>query len=558
MNLNDQPATKLPVRLGIWIGAAILPALMAVFYIGEQLAGLPFVPFDFFNWLTRILPGALVTFGIDRMVDVLLLLGLGSDLDSAAKTAEHILALVIFWVLGVLLVMLLFAILDRFPRIREGAMSGFVFVLIAGIPLTAISMQVNVSASAPQELQLIWMLMLFFGVGMLVNWAHDRLQTVASYASAAVVDQDRRQFIIRLGGATAMITVFGAGLGALLRPSEQAPRSFNTGVALTDGSGQPLPNADAALEPAPGTRLEYTPIDQHYRIDILAGALPTIPEDYRLPISGLVANPVSWTLDEIRAMPSTDAFITMSCISNRIAGSLISTTRWTGVSLQHILDQIQPAENAVALKIVGADGFDEFLSLELIRADERIMLAYDFDDAPLPLRNGYPLRVHIPDRYGMKQPKWITSIEVVASEEEGYWVRRGWSQLARVNATSVIDTVATDAIYTDAAGKQRVPVGGIAWAGDRRITAVEVQVDGGEWVPAQLRTPLSELTWVIWRYDWEFAEGSHTFAVRCYESPTGEAADAYLQVMIPRGTRPDGATGLHLIQADVAAPQPEA
>jgi hypothetical protein len=204
---------------------------------------------------------------------------------------------------------------------------------------------------------------------------------------------------------------------------------------------------------------------------------------------------------------------------------------------------------------VGADGFDEFLSLELIRADERIMLAYAFDDAPLPLRNGYPLRVHIPDRYGMKQPKWITSIEVVASEEEGYWVRRGWSQLARVNATSVIDTVATDAIYTDAAGKLRVPVGGIAWAGDRRITAVEVQVDGGEWVPAQLRDPISELTWVIWRYDWEFAEGSHTFAVRCYESPTGEAADAYLQVMIPRGTRPDGATGLHLVQADVAAPQ---
>ena len=47
---------------------------------------------------------------------------------------------------------------------------------------------------------------------------------------------------------------------------------------------------------------------------------------------------------------------------------------------------------------------------------------------------------------------------------------------------------------------------------------VEVQIDGGEWVPADLRAPLSETSWVIWRYDWPFEPGDHTFAVRCTEA----------------------------------------
>ena len=58
-------------------------------------------------------------------------------------------------------------------------------------------------------------------------------------------------------------------------------------------------------------------------------------------------------------------------------------------------------------------------------------------------------------------------------------------------------------------------------------------------VEARLRTPLSETTWVIWRYDWPFAEGNHTFEVRCAE------ADGTPQIEEERGNRPSGATGLH-------------
>jgi DMSO/TMAO reductase YedYZ molybdopterin-dependent catalytic subunit len=341
------------------------------------------------------------------------------------------------------------------------------------------------------------------------------------------------------------LTVVGAGLGALLGESTPEPSRGGTELASTTNMAD-LPNADSPVTPAPGTRPELTSVADHYRIDILAGSLPSIPQDYTLPIGGLVANSVDWTLDEIRALPNISEYITMSCISNRLGGSLISTTKWTGVSFQEILNIVQPSENAQAIKITGYDGFDEYIDLDLVREDERIMLAYAFNDQDLPLRNGYPLRTHIPNRYGMKQPKWIQAIEFVDAWEPGYWVRRGWSRDAMVNTTSVIDTVATRDVYTEE-GQLLVPIGGIAWAGAHGIARVEISVDGGEWQAAELREPLSERAWVLWRYNWAFAEGNHQFQVRAYEKAPDGQSDPILQSTETRGTRPDGATGIHVV-----------
>ena len=169
------------------------------------------------------------------------------------------------------------------------------------------------------------------------------------------------------------------------------------------------------------------------------------------------------------------------------------------------------------------------------------MLTYAWDGLPLEVKHGFPLRIYIPDHFGMKQPKWITSIEVVEEWQEGWWVRRGWDPNAYMRATSVIDTVAVSDTFTAEDGQQFVPVGGIAHAGDRGISKVEVQVDDGEWVEAQLRQPLSETTWVIWRYDWPFQSGNHKFSGRCPE-PTGTAKNP-----TPAGSRPSGATGIHSV-----------
>ena len=128
---------------------------------------------------------------------------------------------------------------------------------------------------------------------------------------------------------------------------------------------------------------------------------------------------------------------------------LIGTTYWTGASLQDILADVRPQGDARYLFITSGDGFYETVDLDLINSDKRIMLAYNWDAKPIPFDHGFPLRIWLPDRFGMKQPKWITGIEVIGDYEEGYWVERGWSKDALVKSTSVVDTVAVDSLIED-------------------------------------------------------------------------------------------------------------
>jgi len=556
---------KISPLWGAVIGALVSPVLIALFFIGERFANLPFLPLNFFDWMIRSLPGELITFGIDTMVELIIAVGGGDDLDAAAKLAERAMGIGLFWGLGVVTATIFFWALNQIDWDDVSYIPGGIYGLAFGIPLMALAIPISITSPAPLWLKIVWAGLLFLGYGVAVGWAYNLLgigtTTVEANTGNVKTDGiDRREFIVRVGGASATLTVVGVGLGNLLGSANSsttvadapttdlAPEAEATAEAVTE-----VADADAGLVPAPGTRPEITPVRDHYRIDILSSGLPSIPADYTLPITGLVANEVAWSLDEIMEMPSQSEIITMSCISNRIAGSLISTVKWTGVSFQEILDRVEPSEDAMAIKIIGYDNFDEFLELDMIRNDERIMLAYHFDDEPLPLRNGFPLRIHIPDRYGMKQPKWIRSIEFVDAWEPGYWVRRSWSRDAIVNAVSVIDTVATEDTFQDDNGVTYVPIGGMAWAGDRPIVSVEVSIDGGEWQACELREALSERAWTIWRYDWAFEEGDHTVQIRAFEAAPEGQSDPLLQPTETRGVRPDGATGIHDMEFSLAA-----
>jgi DMSO/TMAO reductase YedYZ molybdopterin-dependent catalytic subunit len=451
----------------------------------------------------------------------------------------------------------LFYVLQRVKEYKPSYTPGLILGAVVGIPMMLVSSSINFTATADPIIGAIWTLIVMVGWGAAHSWIYNDLLKlpVDSPASASVTAIDRRQFIIRIGGATATLTVIGAGLGALLGQRNQVS---TVSIAAADPEATPAveateapetPNVDASLEPAPGTRPEITPLEDHYRIDI-SSRPPTIDgATWVLPITGLVENPVELSLADLRNnYDALDQFVTISCISNQVGGDLIGTTRWTGVSLQTIMDEVKPQGSH--LKITGADGFDEVLDLSLAKLDDRVMLAYDWDGQPLTEGHGFPLRVFIPDHYGMKQPKWINGMEVIDGWQEGYWVRRGWSETALVNATSVIDTVAVDSAIEDG-DNLLIPIGGIAYAGDRGISKVEIKVDDGDWVEAQLRESVSELTWVIWRYDWPFEEGSHNFQVRCVEG------NGTQQVESSRGVRPDGATGIDSVTQALELPEEE-
>ncbi len=545
---------KPSLRLGFLSGGLLTMALTSLLFLADQIAGLPFIPFDVFDFVSRLLPGALLTFGIDMMVELIIAFNLG-ETSAAAKTAEQLMGLGAFLALGALAITLLYWLMNRSKTSARNLFPGLLLGLAVGAAMMLISAQVNLTASAPVPVQMVWVLLAFALWGMAANWiyndlAHSDGKTKTDEATGETVTVqplNRRQFMVRVGGASAVLTVIGAGLGTLLgrQPGEGGVVSAIPADAATDGAGNVLPNAADRLEPAPGTRPEYTPLDDHYRIDISSRPPVIDSNEWRLEVSGLVDNPASLSLQDLHdKFERIDRFITLSCISNRIGGTLISTTKWSGFRMKDFLDFVKPQANAVAMKITGADNFDEYVMLDLVEAEERVMFAYEWDDQPLKQKHGFPLRIYLPDRYGMKQPKWIKSIEFVDAWAEGYWVRRGWSVDAIVNRTSVVDAVSTDSILKDDDG-YIVPVGGIAYAGAKMISKVEVSVNGGDWEEAQLRQPLSELTWVVWRYDWRFQEGEYRFEVRTFD------ADGHMQSLDSRGTRPDGATGVHAKKANM-------
>lgn len=548
---NPRSQFRIAPLTGAVVGFLLTAALSAVFYLGQRLWGLPFVPFDVFEWVTGRLPGPVVTRGIEAVVTLIRTLGLGST-DVAAKAIEQLMAIAGLMLAGAAAGAVLVSIRNR-PGgrwKRAGAVVGG----LAGILIVLGGVSLDGGASAAPVLSFVWVLAACLIWGVALDWADRRLRDLPASAGGApaaeswTVDRlDRRRFLIRLGGAAATITVSGTVIGMLVgrrQPEETSggPRvpGMSSDPATRWSASHALPNAGATVLPAPGTRPEFTPLDDHYRIDI--NLLPPVirEETWALEIRGLVNKPLRMTLAELRDnFRPMHQFVTLACISNEIAGDLIGTTRWTGVSLRRLLPYLGLRPAATHLKILSADGFYEVVSLETITADERVMLTYAWDGVPLPTRHGFPLRIYIPDRYGMKQPKWITAIEAIGRPEDGYWVVRGWDSPARMQATSVIDTVALDPVITGSDGRRLVPIGGIAHAGARGISKVEVRVDDGDWRAAQLRTPLSGTTWVIWRYDWPFEPGAHTFTVRCTD---GAGAP---QITEPSPPHPAGATGLH-------------
>jgi DMSO/TMAO reductase YedYZ molybdopterin-dependent catalytic subunit len=514
---------------GAMVGVMLTASLIAVFYLAWRLAGLPFVAFDVFDWMARTLPGYVIAFGIDAMVSVIRALHLG-PISEVAKTAEKAMAIVGLLVTGAIAGAVLFALLRAF-RGNYPCLFGVVVGAAVGAPVTLISHSVTQTATAGPIISAVWILAAFLIWGAALGWCYRRLSALWTEDVARI---NRRRFLIRLGGATAVIIVAGAVVGNLVG---RRRREVIKGERWS--ANHALPNADAAVKPAPATRSEFTPLERHYRIDINTIPPAIKEDDWRLKISGLVESPLAFTLDDLRGKyEPLHQFITLSCISNPIGGDLIGTTRWTGVSLQRLLPDLRLKPEATHLKLRSADGFFEVVPLETVKADGRVMLTYAWDGVPLLAEHGFPLRIYIPDLYGMKQPKWIESIEATNHLEPGYWVQRGWDAQARMKATSVIDTIAVDMMIVQADARTLIPIGGIAHAGARGVSKVEVQVDGGEWREAQLRTPLSGLTWVIWRYDWPFQKGRHTFTVRCYD---GAGAPQIVKEAPPE---PSGASGL--------------
>ncbi len=227
---------------------------------------------------------------------------------------------------------------------------------------------------------------------------------------------------------------------------------------------------------------------------------PVIRQDkWRLMVDGMVEHPTTLAYEDVLALPNTIFLRTQECISNEIGGDLISNGQWTGVPLRLVLERAGIKSGAIKVQFSCDDGYTTAIPLAEALEDQTI-LAYQLNGTPLPERHGFPTRLIFPAHYGMKNPKWITRITVTSNDYLGYWERQGWSDAAVVQTMSRIDTPTRKDHL--AVGVPTV-VAGIAYAGARGISKVEVSTNDGEsWQQAALQPPLGALTWVFWAYPW--------------------------------------------------------
>lgn len=338
----------------------------------------------------------------------------------------------------------------------------------------------------------------------------------------------RRGFVALLSRAGAAAGVAAAGLWSVrCRPGP---------IGKATGSG-------------PGGRTMYfTPNDDFYLVAIDPSFRPgvdpsTVERAWRLDLVGLDRTAALGYRDLV-SMRSVEVVKTFECIGNEVGGDLIGNAKWRCVPLRDVLAPVLPdRRTGLTVMFHGLDEYYESVSIE--RAlDEQSFIATSMNGEPLPAGHGFPARVLLPDLYGMKQPRWLTKIEILdIPETTGYWERRGWASEVPVKTMSRLDVPPRQAVLAE----KRYTLTGVAYAGARRIEKVEVSVDGGvSWTEARLTSESLASAWALWAYEWTPpVSGGYTLLCRA----TDEAGA--VQTAKARGSFPDGASGLHRVRVEV-------
>jgi DMSO/TMAO reductase YedYZ molybdopterin-dependent catalytic subunit len=169
--------------------------------------------------------------------------------------------------------------------------------------------------------------------------------------------------------------------------------------------------------------LATLPLGPVFRFYSVTGGVEARDEEsYRLEVGGLVANPATYRLDELRALPRTSFRSDFHCVT----GWVVPGVAWSGVRLSDLLDLAQPSPTATAVRFRSFDGtYTESLPLDDARA-ARTIVALEMLGGPVSHDHGGPVRMYVDGQYGYKSTKWLSAVELTAEEEPGYWEHRGY------------------------------------------------------------------------------------------------------------------------------------
>ncbi|MEF8882145.1 MAG: molybdopterin-dependent oxidoreductase [Halapricum sp.] len=310
--------------------------------------------------------------------------------------------------------------------------------------------------------------------------------------------------------------------------------------AEVDGQEIPIPEykryADEQTLDVDG--IEPLLSEEFYNVDINSFDPDIDRSSWTLSVTGAVDNEFELTFEDLMEYRSVNRMVTLRCVGDSLNGHKIDNAVWTGVPLEPILERAGPVSDSCCVMLRAADDYYNEFPIDALWDG---MLAFGMNGQPLPRAHGYPLRALIPGHWGEINVKWLTEIEILDEEVQGYWEKKGW------HGTGPVNTVAK--LWDDGIVKHddgRVTLAGHAYAGTRGLDRVEVSTDGGDnWDTAALNDPLSPAArerqsvvdvWHQWHYEFE-AEGSHEVVVRAVDG------EGNVQERDRSNAYPRGATG---------------
>jgi DMSO/TMAO reductase YedYZ molybdopterin-dependent catalytic subunit len=358
---------------------------------------------------------------------------------------------------------------------------------------------------------------------------------------------DRRAFL-RLTTAA-----LGAGLLPRFGRAEDLPAQPNLArfpektdlILLTDRP----PNLETPLR---YFREDFTP-NEAFFVRWHLGIVPTSVDAaaFRLAIKGHVQQPQALTLDELRkSFDAVSVVAVNQCSGNsrslfepRVPGGqwgngAIGNAKWTGVRLRDLLTRASPKAGAVDVSFAGLDraplpSVANFVkSLEFDHAnDGEVIIAYEMNGQPLPMLNGFPLRLIVPGWYATYWVKSLNEITVLDRKFSGFWMDKSYRVPNNPNCdeppkdlakeTVPISRMTVRSLFVRPEPQERVESGrpvevsGLAIDCGKGIAKVEVSTDGGRsWVTAKLEREIGKYSWRRWRFDWRPAAGKYRLLAR--------------------------------------------
>jgi DMSO/TMAO reductase YedYZ molybdopterin-dependent catalytic subunit len=357
-------------------------------------------------------------------------------------------------------------------------------------------------------------------------------------AAAHPLGLGRRGFLKASIGVTALVVVggavgrlFGDAAAAASRAGIRLPRAAKPAAAVPEG-------AQAVVE---GISPYVTPNRDFYRVDT-ALRIPDVPaEGWSLRIHGMVDRELNLSFRDLMDMELEEHRVTLTCVSNEVGGPYVGNALWLGIRTATLLEMAGVQDGADAIKSTSADRWTAGTPIEAVTDDRNSMVAIGMNGQPLPLAHGFPARLVVPGLYGfVSATKWLTDIEVTRfSDFKGYWTTRDYTALAPIKFSSRIDVPKSFQAFS----KSSVRMGGVAWAQTVGIAKVELSIDKGDWIEADLAAEDTVETWRQWSYEWtEATSGIHSVQVRATdkngETQTSERAPI----------RPNGTTGWQSVQ----------